>query len=357
MKNLIIAIFALIVGPATAQTFTSAEPLPVGAPIADCGRKGDLYRYGAGKCPDPLFGANLSGAEASGGDAVRPTLDDLKLYIDRYGFKLIRYPFKPDRMTPARIAELRTLTDYARSKGVPMILDAHTYKWLPPGEMVAQWTAFAPHFPDDGSVILDLVNEPKGFDDPIETNDFVQWARDTNVIIAGLRANGIKHPIAIEYPQWSASFRFDKGEGPAPSHCGSAGCALDRIGGLKDPLNLTFINAHRYFDYGSSGTRKDCRAVTSKWVQFAAQLRKRGLKAYITEAAFGSSSSVHTTCVAVGKEAIAALKANSDVLLGITWWGGGRIWPESYIFKIDPPKTTRFTAPVPDYVRRLTGAE
>ena len=29
----------------------------------------------------PLFGANLSGAEARGGDAVRPSLDDWKGYI------------------------------------------------------------------------------------------------------------------------------------------------------------------------------------------------------------------------------------------------------------------------------------
>lgn len=74
-------------------------------------------------------------------------------------------------MTSARIAELRTLTDYARSKGVPMILDNHTYRWDVLEKMVAFWTAFAKNFPDDGSVLLDLVNEPKGFNDPVQTND------------------------------------------------------------------------------------------------------------------------------------------------------------------------------------------
>ncbi len=308
----------------------------------------------------PLFGANLSGAEASGGDAVRPSLDDLKNYIDRFGFKLIRYPFKPDRMTPGRIAELRTLTDYARSKGVPVILDSHTYNWLPPGQMVAFWSSFARHFPDDGSVMLDLVNEPKNFDDLILTNDWEQWLRDSNLIIAGLRAHGIRHPILLEYPGWSATTRFDKSEGVTATYtkpCESAACAIDRGGGLKDPLRRTFINGHRYFDQNGSGTSKECGYTESKFDVFAAQLRKRGLKAYITESGFGSSYGIPESCKAVGRDAIADIKANRDVLLGITWWGGGRIWSESYLFKIDPPKAQRFTAPVPAYTRQLTGVE
>ncbi|KHA62766.1 cellulase family glycosylhydrolase [Sphingomonas sp. Ant20] len=302
----------------------------------------------------PLFGANLSGAEASGGDAIRPTIDDWKGYIERHGFGLIRYPFKDDRMTPARIAELKINVAYAGSMGVPVILDNHTYRWDAPPKSIAFWTGFARNFPDDGSVLLDLVNEPRGFDDPVMTNDWDQWARDSNLIIAGLRANGIRHPILLEYPGWSATFRFDKGEGPKKA-TESAGTALDRAGGLKDPLGLTFINGHRYFDRGSSGTNKECEAKTSGFVEFAAQLRKRGLKAYITESAFGSHYGVNASCAAVGAEAIAALRANSDVLLGITWWGGGRVWPESYIYKIDPPKAARFTATTSGYVERLTG--
>jgi len=305
--------------------------------------------------PEPLFGANLSGAEASGGDAVRPSLEDWKGYVERHGFKLIRYPFKDNRMTPARIAELKVNVAYASSKGVPVILDNHTYRWDAPAKAIAFWTGFARNFPDDGTVILDLVNEPRGFDDPVLTNDWMQWVRDSKIIIAGLRANGIKHPIALEWPQWSATFRFDKKEGPWKA-CESAGCALDRdTSGSLDPLNRTLLNGHRYFDKGSSGTSKECEAKTSGFVEFADQLRRRGLKAYITESAFASHYGMKISCTAVGVEAIAALRANSDVLLGVTWWGGGRIWPESYLFKIDPPKAVRFTAPASDYVKMIAG--
>ncbi len=302
----------------------------------------------------PLFGANLSGAEASGSDAVRPSAEDWRGYIERHGFGLIRYPFKDDRMTPARIAELKVHVAYARSKGVPVILDNHTYRWDAPPKTIAFWTGFARNFPDDGSVMIDPVNEPKGFNDPVMTNDWEQWLRDSNLIIAGLRANGIRHPILLEYPQWSATFRFDKKEGPKKA-CESAGCAIDRGGGLKDPLGLTFINGHRYFDRGSSGTSKECEAKTSGFHEFADQLRRRGLKAYITESAFASHYGMKASCAAVGAEAIAALRANSDVLLGITWWGGGRIWPESYIFKIEPAKGTFWAAHNSPYLTMLTG--
>jgi len=320
--------------------------------------KGWVYApIDAAPCAKPatvLFGANLSGAEASGGDAVRPTLEDLKGYIDRHGFGLIRYPFKDSRMTPARIAELKVLVMYARSKGVPIILDNHTYRWDTVEQFIRFWTGFARNFPDDGSVMLDLVNEPKGFNDPVMTNDWEQWLRDSNLIIAGLRANGIRHPILLEYPQWSATFRFDKKEGPK-TPCASAGCAIDRGGGLKDTLGLTFINGHRYFDRGSSGTNKSCDTAISGFANFASNLRKRGLQGYITESAFASHYGVPASCVAVGAEAIAALRANSDVIKGITWWGGGRIWPESYLFKIDPPKAVRYTAPPSPYLKQIRG--
>ncbi|WP_184091877.1 cellulase family glycosylhydrolase [Sphingomonas xinjiangensis] len=113
---------------------------------------------------------------------------------------------------PARINELRTLTEYARSRGVRMILDNHTYQWKSVQEQVSFWTTFARNFPDDGSIVLDLVNEPGGFNDPVLTNDWMQWIRDAKLVISGLPKNGVNHPMAIQYPQWSAAFRFDKAE-------------------------------------------------------------------------------------------------------------------------------------------------
>lgn len=303
----------------------------------------------------PLFGVNISGAEGAGGDSLRPTMDDLIGYTERFGFKLIRYPFRAERMTAARIVELRTLSEYARSRGVPLILDKHDFTWWPVARQVAFWTSFAKNFPDDGSIMLDLANEPRGFDDPVVTNDWMQWIRDAKLVIAGLRANGVRHPILLQYPQWSASFRFDKRE-DATASCVSAACAIDRSPGKLDPLDRTYINAHRYFDSDASGTSKICKDKSSGLASFAAALRKRSLKGYITESAFGSSYGIDPSCTTVGTEVVAALKTNSDVLLGVTWWGGGRVWPETYHFKIEPLKAQRFTVAVPVYTQQLSGS-
>lgn len=302
--------------------------------------------------PKVLFGANLSGAEGAGGDAVRPTLADFKGYIEYYGFDIIRYPFKDARMTASRIAELKANIEYAISMNVPVILDNHTYKWLTPDEFVAFWVPFMANFPKSDMVMIDLVNEPKGFNDTVVTNDWMQWIRDVNLTIPKLRAAGITNPILIEWPGYSATFRFDKKEGPNTA-CASAGCAIDRAGGIVDPLNKTYMNGHRYFDEGSRGYSKTCTDQVSGFATFAANLRKRGLKGYVTESAFGSSYGVNASCVPTGAEAITSLKANPDVIKAITWWGGGRIWPEDYAFKIDSKKETRYEVPLNPYLVQI----
>jgi len=300
----------------------------------------------------PRFGVNLSGAEAQGADAVRPTLADLHYYVEELRFDMIRYPFKMDRMTPDRIAEMRTLTNYARSRDVPFILDNHNYGWPPVEAQIAFWTRFARQFPDDGSVLLDLNNEPKGV-------EWMQWASDAKQIVAGLRRSGIRHPILLEWPGWSAVTRFDKHEA-RDKPCASAGCALDRTPGPLDPLGRTYMNGHRYFDPNGSGLAATClqRNGTprerSGFVAFAAQLRQRGLQGYITEAAFGNYRGIPESCKVVGDEAVRAIRANADVLRGITWWGGGRLWPDRYPFKIECPKAQRTTCPPSVYQQAIS---
>lgn len=299
----------------------------------------------------PRFGINLSGAEAKGGDDLRPTLADFRLTIERQGFDLIRYPFKADRMEPARIRELRALTDYARAKRVPVILDKHDYRWPPVAEQIEWWAGFARHFPDDGSVLLDLNNEPKQV-------SWMQWAADAKKVIAGLRARGIRHPILLEWPRYSGIGRFDRQE-TTGQPCISAACALGRTPGVLDPIGRTFLNGHRYFDDDGSGTKALCLKrdgtprAESGFGAFAAQLRARGLKGYVTETAFGSHAGIPESCQAVGADAVADLRANGDVLLGVTWWGGGRIWPDRYPFKIDCFKTQRATCPPSPYLKAI----
>lgn len=304
--------------------------------------------------PPPKFGVNLSGAEGRENDAARPTLADVRNAVDRLRFGLIRYPFRPSRMTADRVDELKAIAAFTRSRGVPLILDNHNSRWNPVSEQIAFWTDLARQFPDDGSVMIDLVNEPGNV-------EWMQWASEAKAVIAGLRRAGIRHPILLQWPGWSGIQRFDKHES-ADGACQSAGCALDRTPGPLDPIDRTFLNGHRYFDSDNSGTKRDCTndkgepRTDSGFDRFARQLRRRGLRGYITESAFGSYAAIPTGCMAVGADAVAQLRANSDVLLGVTWWGGGRMWPDRYLFKIECPKDLRFTCPPSEYQRMLNPA-
>lgn len=332
----------------------TASLLALAAMVAGCNVDGEAQAEVRRPAPPPRFGVNLSGAEAKSDDKVRPTIDDVRSYVDRLRFQLIRYPFRPERMTPDRVAELQAIAAFTRSRRVPLILDNHRSRWEPVADQVALWTGLARQFPDDGSVMLDLVNEPRGV-------AWMQWASDAKAIVAGLRRNGIRHPILLEWPGFSGISRFDKRE-PTSKDCESAGCALDRTPGKLDPIDRTFLNGHRYFDANGSGTSPGCKTkdgqprTESGFDRFAGELRHRGLQGYITETAFGRYKAVPANCRAVGADAVADLQANSDVLLGVTWWGGGRLWPDRYPFKIECRKVDRFTCPPSEYQRMLNPA-
>jgi endoglucanase len=241
---------------------------------------------------------------------------------------------------------------------VPIVLDRHDYTWPAPAEQVAFWLPILRRVNDPEMVMVDLMNEPRGFNDPVLINDYMQWVRDTNVIVAGIRQAGFRHRILVEWPQWSASFRFDKKEGPK-NDCGSAACAMDRTpGGLVDPLNRIILSPHRYLDKGGSGqsgTCTDIPAQAGNLREFAASARKRGYRAVLGEYAFGSYRGIPTSCAVLGANVIAALKADSDVWLDAMAWGGGRAWKDDYTFKVEPPKSMRSSVPMPDYVKMIAG--
>jgi len=101
-----------------------------------------------------------------------------------------------------------------------------------------------------------------------------------------------------------------------------------RTGRGPHPLDPTFINAYRHFDPGSSGTSSECDTKTSDFTELAVQLRRRGFKGYITKSALASHYGMRASCLEFSTEATMTPRANSDAILGITCWGGGRIWPE-----------------------------
>lgn len=306
----------------------------------------------------PRFGVNLAGCSFVANGALCPTVADVAWYVDKAGFRSIRLPFNGSQMNdPVVLQRVIDVVKAANARNVPVILDRHDYKWPTPAEQIAFWLPILRKLDNSEMVMIDLMNEPRFFTDPVVTNDWMQWVRDTNQIVAGIRKAGFKHRILVEWPQWSASFRFDKNE-PASMDCESAACAIDRSGGLIDPLNRIILSPHRYFDTGSSGTNAECvsePAGDGGLKIFAAAARKRGYRAILGEYALGSSKGLPASCTAIAANVVKSIKTDSDVWLDAMAWGGGRAWTESYFFKIEPTKGTRESVPVAAYTKMIAG--
>jgi endoglucanase len=328
-------------------------------------RKHDMTRYtlaalallATPAAAQTRFGVNLSGCTFVENGSLCPTVDDVAWYIDKAGFRSIRLPFHGSQASnPVIIQRIHDIVKAANARNVPVILDRHDYQWPTPAAQIAFWIPILRRMNDPEMVMVDLMNEPKRFNDPVMTNDWLQWVRDTNLIIAGIRKAGIRNRILVEWPQYSASFRFDKKE-PASKECQSAACAIDRTpGGLADPLKRVILSPHRYFNTGASGTTAPCVSKGDGQLgEFAVAARKRGFKAILGEYAFGNYKGAPASCAAISVAVMASLKADADVWIDAMAWGGGRAWPDSYIFKIEPAKGARAKAPLPDLVKVMAG--
>lgn len=294
------------------------------------------------------FGANLAGCYATVDGALCANQDDANWYTaPAQGFELFRMAFKDANP----VARVHASANLLLAKGATVMFDRHEYKWPSVSDQVAYWVQFGAPYKSNPKVIFDLMNEPRGFNDTVLTNDWDQWARDTKQIIAGLRAAGYQNTIALEYPGSSGAQRFDKNEGPTKA-CESAMCAVDRIGGLGD-ANILF-SPHVYWDHGSQGIASECDPYLMIDTARAAAA-KRGYKLLLGEAAAGRHTGIPDSCKVVLDSALAELKAYPDTWFGVTWWGTGREWKEDYIFKVEPLKGTRGNVPHSEYLDKILG--
>jgi hypothetical protein len=315
--------------------------------------KGYVYRpmNAALRPTSTRFGVNLSGCEFAASTALCPTTADIDTYIAK-GFSLIRLPVQDQHLRGANLPKIAAIATYAQSKGAQVILDRHDYTRHSAADAWAFWRSVVPSFSSD--TLIELANEPvKGY--PTGSNAWMVSAQDTKETVALFRANGITNPILYGSPGYSSTFRFVKFKG-AKFPAEGMGDAIDRVGGIHDPLGKAYFSGHLYLDNGSSGTSPTCTATGDAGIgAWAAGLRKRGIKGYLTEFAFGRHSGIPASCAAVGDAMMTAIKANSDVILGTTAWGGGRAWPENYTFKVESAKGTFKTAVDSPYVAKLTG--
>lgn len=302
----------------------------------------------------PLFGVNLAGCTFTKDIALCPTKADVDRYLG-LGFGLIRLPLADHHLLDTGYRkQIAELVRHIQARGGRVILDRHDFKRHSAADALAFWEPVLKSFSPD--TMIELANEPvKGY--PRGSNPWMISAKDTRDTVMLFRSRGITNPILFGWPGYSAIFRADKNEW-RPMSAASILTAIDRVGGIKDPLNRTFLSGHRYLDRGGSGTSGRCAVHPESdggIAAFAEALRRRGLKAYITEYAFGSYRGIESSCRRAGINMIRAMRANSDVIRGAAAWGGGRAWRDSYIYKIEAPGSAAIPDNGKEYIAIIAG--
>ncbi len=280
------------------------------------------------------FGVNLSGAEygkAVGGlhnrDYTWPASKTLDYYNDK-GIRLIRLPFKWERIQPEamgpladkELALLDATIAAARERRMGLIIEPHNYcryhgKLVGdevPGEALKDlWTKLAARYADEPAVIAyDLMNEPHGTKGT--------WPKTAQLAVDGVRASDLKKLILVPGDSWSGAHSWVKANANLV---------------ITDPGNNFAYEAHQYFDRDNSGTYKKSydeeKAHPDVGVQrleaYIAWLKERGARGFLGE--FGVPRD-DPRWIEVLDRFVAKLKAEG---IGGTYWGGGTWFGENHL--------------------------
>lgn len=281
------------------------------------------------------FGVNLSGAEygkADGGVHGRnytwPSTKTLD-YYNRKGIRLIRLPFKWERIQPVamgpladkELAFLDATIAAARERRMGLIIEPHNYcryhGKLVGGEEVSGealkdlWTKLAARYADEPAVIAyDLMNEPHGTKGT--------WPTTAQLAVDGVRASDMKKLILVPGDSWSGAHSWVKANANLV---------------ITDPGNNFAYEAHQYFDRDNSGTYKKSyeeeKANPDVGVRrlegYIAWLKERKARGFLGE--FGVPRD-DPRWLEVLDRFVAKLKAEG---IGGTYWGGGSWFGENHL--------------------------
>lgn len=293
-----------------------------------------------------LAGINLAGADFGklpgrhGTEYLYPTRANVDYYAG-LGFRLIRLPFKWERLQPelsqsldkGELALLSDIVGYATAKGLRVVLDPHNYAkrrlavddWsrdhmigssaVPAGTFDDLWFRLAGRFVDDPRVMFGLMNEPVGLKAPA-------WLDVANGAIAAIRRAGALNTIMVPGVNWTGAHSW-------------AASGNEIMKDVEDPARSFVIEVHQYFDGNSSGTSPDAVSGTigSQRIQaFQEWARANGLKAFLGEFNGGRNP----TALAALRDLLNEMNRNRDVWMGWAAWAGGPRWPADEMFNLEP---------------------
>jgi endoglucanase len=300
--------------------------------------------------PALMYGVNLAGAEFGtnfpgtfGADYTYPTNSDFDYFATK-GLKLIRIPFKWERIQPTMNAALNTtelnrliaVVDYAQTKGMYVVLDLHNYGRrninyteyiIGSGTVTVAhikdcWTRLAEAFKNKTNIYgYGIMNEPH---DMLQNTPWITIAQE---IINGIRTTDLTTNIIVAGDDWSSGARWVNSSG--------------NLKNLTDVSNKLIFEAHVYFDDDHSGAYDQTYAGEGAYANvgvdrvtpFVNWLKTNNLKGYVGEYGVPGNDAQWNTVLSNFLTYI-----QSNCVNGTAWAAGG--WWGNYKLSLQPSGNT-----------------
>jgi endoglucanase len=332
----------LLILPAALMAEGAVEPIPsIPAPSTSAPpASAESYRA-AGYYP----GVNLASAEFGKGlelgrDFVYPREAEFA-YFHGKGLKIVRVPFKWERLQPeplgefdaANLAEIDRCVKQANDLGMVILLDPHNYggrkkdgKFRRLGvdpEITNEdfndlWIRLAKRYQDRPLVWFGLMNEPNKIS--AEVN-----AKNMQSALNAIRATGARNLITVPGCSWTGAHSWIKSGNAAAYE------------GFTDPADNFVFEVHQYLDKDSSGTKPKAiaGAGSQRLLAFTAWAKEHHFRGFLGEVGWDQDTG-NTVAQQEGEALLACMDANKDVWVGYTYWAAGPWWPKGYMFCLEP---------------------
>ncbi|PMD35398.1 glycoside hydrolase family 5 protein [Hyaloscypha variabilis F] len=296
-----------------------------------------------------FFGVNESGAEFGntaipgqlGKDYTWPPTSTIDTLVGK-GLNIFRIPILMERIIPTSMTGtvnetyaqgLQTYVNYITGKGAYAIVDPHNFARYY-GNVISDyngfqafWKTLAGLYASNSKVIFDCNNEPHDMGS-------ASVPQLMQACIDGVRAAGATSQyIFVEGTSYTGAWTWTTTSGNT------------NLASLTDPQNKIVYEMHQYLDSDGSGTSATCVSSTigSERIKDATQWLKTNKKIGIIGEFAGGANSV---CESAVTDMLTYMDQNTDVWLGGIWWGGGPWW-NNYIYGMEPPSGSAYTAVLP----------
>jgi len=182
------------------------------------------------------------------------------------------------------------------------------------------WTRMANHYRDNPRVSYGLINEPNNM-------STMSWWQSAQAAVDAIRATGSTQRIYVPGNGYSAASTWTSSfyDSAAPQRSNAYGWLNANGLGMpiSDPLNNLVAEVHTYLDVDQGGGTTVISSITAARQHLSVavgEARLRGYRVYLGELGFYAGVPI---AAAAWADFIDYFEANTDTLVGFTWWAGG----------------------------------